>query len=231
MLPWYNPQVQTWHPCPSVQTKVLFWGRKNALEHWITSCWFLLPACLLHSPALSLHKTFARAQQARLSSEALGSKKPPKLTLMSYFWRNQCNSSKSLQVFWVRAKDLSATSFPPVLLSRTFQTLLFLEKAQIRSEQISMLSLSGQSSFKAALAHTIFCKFFFEKGFGLALLQDISPSRNSRSAACTVSNWLHRAELVLPSSKLSWFCSSLTWSHFQWCEFFFLQAQHLFYLF
>lgn len=162
MLPWYKPQVQTWHPCPSVQTKVLFWGRKNALERWIISCWFLLPACLCILQH-SLHKTFARAQQARLSSEALGSKKPQSSHL--------CLISEETSVTQANPYRFSESGPKTYLLllspSTPFQDLsnitFFGERAQIRSEQISMLSLSGQSSFKATLAHSILQVFFFKK--------------------------------------------------------------------
>lgn len=110
----------------------IFWGRTNALDPWIMSHCSSLPGCILHFSELCLHISFARAQQARVS---LGKKKKfPKLTLVYLFLKKNpknnklCDSSKSLQVFWIRPKAYMLLVFPQYFFPELFKHFFFLQK-------------------------------------------------------------------------------------------------------
>lgn len=147
-----------------------------------------------------------------------------------FLWKNLCDSSQYLQASSMRPKAYLLLLFPQYSFSELFKHRL----DQNRSACCHFLDRSW--SLKAAVAHTtlhkagclfLFCFFFFNY-LGLRCCK-IFPPLETPQTLCTISNWLHRAEL-LPFSEFIWFCSSLNWSYLQWYEFFFCKL-HIYFIY
>lgn len=124
----------------------IFWGRTNALDPWITSHCSSLPGCILHSSALCLYISFARVRRARVSLETLGSKKKKtKAHTCSSFSGKSCVTQANPHRFSGSSQKLICYYFCLSTLFQDFSSVTFFgEGTQIRPEQISMLSFSGQ---------------------------------------------------------------------------------------
>lgn len=133
-------------PCLVTQTEVILRGRRNVLQPWITSHWSPLPHCLLHAPAESPHKF--RGSWFKKRNNNNNKKKTNQAEAHILFLRKPVGLKQLHTGFLSQSQRLICYFFSLCIPFQDFSNITFFgERTEIRSEQIIMLSLSGQAFF------------------------------------------------------------------------------------